>query len=327
MGSMERLNADLKSGQFKQIYLLFGEETFLRKNYRDSLKKAIIGDDTMNYTYFEGKDTDPVAVKDMGETLPFFSEKRLIIVENTEWNSASQEIIVSFLEKIPDYLYIIFVEPSCDKRTRFFKTCGNLGSAVEMKPLTGDKQKYWITGILNKYGKKMRENDIIHLISLTGDDMVNIKSEIEKLVNYVGEREVITSEDVDAIVTRRIEDHIFKMVDSMGRREQRRALEYYYELLARKESPFRILSLVVRQFNILIQTKELVMLRTPEKTIAQKIGVNSFFIRDYIVQASNFSMEKLREALEACARADEDIKMGKMTDKLSVELLIVEFSK
>lgn len=324
---MERLNNDIKSGQFKHVYLLYGEETFLRKNYRDSLKNAIIGDDTMNYSYFEGKDTDPVAVKDMGETLPFFSEKRLIIVENVEWNSSEQEIINSFLEKLPEYLYIIFVTPSCDKRTKFFKLCGKIGCAVEMKPLTGDKQKYWIAGILSKAGKKMRENDIVHLVSLTGDDMVNIRSELEKLINYVGDRDIITSEDTDAIVTRRIEDHIFKMVDSMGRREQRKALEYYYELLARKESPFRILSLVARQFNLLIQTKELLLLRIPESNIAAKIGVNPYFVKDYVAQASNFGMEKLREALEACVRADEDIKSGKMADRLSVELLIVEFSK
>ena len=50
---MQRINDDIKTGQLKKIYLLCGEEAYLRKQYRDRLKEAIIGDDTMNYYYHE----------------------------------------------------------------------------------------------------------------------------------------------------------------------------------------------------------------------------------------------------------------------------------
>lgn len=69
---MQRINEDIKNGNFRQMYLLYGEEAYLRKQYRDRLKKAMISDDdTMNYSYLEGKDISIGAVIDLAETLPF----------------------------------------------------------------------------------------------------------------------------------------------------------------------------------------------------------------------------------------------------------------
>ena len=81
---MKSLIEDLKSGQFNKVYLLYGEEAYLKKQYRDKLRNAMISpDDTMNYAYYEGKGVNPKEVIDLAETLPFFAERRLIILENT----------------------------------------------------------------------------------------------------------------------------------------------------------------------------------------------------------------------------------------------------
>ena len=77
---MQRINEDLRTGQLKKMYLLYGEEAYLRKQYRDRLKEAIIGDDTMNYYYHEGKDVVIGELIDLSETMPFFSERRLIVL-------------------------------------------------------------------------------------------------------------------------------------------------------------------------------------------------------------------------------------------------------
>lgn len=81
---MKSLNEDLKTGNFKQIYLLYGEEAYLKKQYKERFIKAMLPEgDTMNYAYYEGKNTDIKEVIDLAETLPFFSERRLIVFENT----------------------------------------------------------------------------------------------------------------------------------------------------------------------------------------------------------------------------------------------------
>ena len=80
---MQRLNEDIKTGQLKNLYLLYGEEAYLRRQYRDRLKTAIIGEDTMNYHYFEGKDISVGEIIDLAETMPFFADRRLIVLENS----------------------------------------------------------------------------------------------------------------------------------------------------------------------------------------------------------------------------------------------------
>lgn len=69
---MQKLAEEIKTGQLKQVYILYGEETYLRSQYKDKLKKALLGDgDDMNYHYFEGKGISSGEVIDLAETMPF----------------------------------------------------------------------------------------------------------------------------------------------------------------------------------------------------------------------------------------------------------------
>lgn len=325
--SMERLKSDIKNQSFKQVYFLYGSETYLKKYYKKSLTTAIIGEDTMNYSYFEGKDIDIGAVREIAETLPFFAERRLIVIENSNLCKSGGDELADYIKKIPPHAYFIVIEGEVDKRTKLFKALSSQGVAVEMAPLTGDKQEVWIAGLFKKYGKKITQRDIRYLVSVAGDDMVNLQSEIEKLVNLVGDRDVVDSKDIDDIVTRQIGDNIFKMIEAMGNRNRNEALGYYNELLQRREAPFKILALVGREFNQLYQIKELLELKNQPPEIASKVKIPPYYIKKYIDQSRKFSKDYLRSALEACARADEDIKYGKITDELSVELLVIEFTK
>ena len=81
---MKKLNEDFKSGKFEQVYLLYGEEGYLKKQYKKRFIKAMIPEgDTMNYAHYEGKNIPVKEVIDLAETMPFFAEKRLIVFENT----------------------------------------------------------------------------------------------------------------------------------------------------------------------------------------------------------------------------------------------------
>ena len=79
---MKSLNEDIRTGQFKQVYLLYGEEAYLKKQYKDKLTRAMLPDgDTVNYAYYEGKGIHITELIDLAETMPFFAERRLIVVE------------------------------------------------------------------------------------------------------------------------------------------------------------------------------------------------------------------------------------------------------
>lgn len=323
---MQRINDHIKTGQLKQIYLLYGEEAYLRKQYRDRLKSAIIGDDTMNYHYFEGKSISVGEIIDLAETLPFFAERRLIVLENSGLFKSGGEELAAYLSDQAQASYFVFVETEVDKRSKLYKTVQSKGYAAEFPVQDESTLKRWILGMMKKEGKNISGQALNYLIEKTGTDMENIRKETEKLFCYCLDKDAIETEDIEEICTKRISSHIFDMVGAIAEKRQKQALELYYELLALKEPPMRILFLVARQFNLLMQVRELHRKGFQNKTIGEKVGLPGFIAGKYVTQASRFTKEDLREAVEACVEAEEAIKTGKMNDNMSVELLIIKYS-
>ena len=324
---MKQLLDDIRTDRLKQVYLLYGEETYLRLQYRDRLRGALTEPgDTMNYHYFEGKDTDPARLIDLAQTMPFFAERRVIFVENSGFFRKSCDLLADYLRQLPPTAYFVFVETEADKRGRLFRAVRDVGRAVEFPRQDEDTLKRWILSLVKKEGKKISGRTLQYFFQKTAPDMENIRRELEKVFCYTLDREAITQEDIDAVCTRQISNQIFDMVDAIALQKQQEALRLYYDLLALKEKPMRILALVGRQFNLLLQVKELRKKGYGSRQIADKTGIPVFFVGKYISQASAFSEAWLRDALEACVQADEAVKTGKMGDTLSVELLLISYS-
>lgn len=323
---MQRLIQDIKTQQFNHIYLLFGEEAYLRKQYRDKLKEAIIGDDNMNYHYYEGKDISIGEVIDQAETLPFFAQRRLIVLENSGFLKSGGEQLAEYFSAPAQTTYFLLVETEVDKRSKLYKTITAKGCAVEFAVQDENTLKRWILGMVKKEDKKISENSLNYLLEKTGTDMENIRKETEKLFCYCMKKEVITEKDIEEICTKRIGNHIFDMVSAIADKKQKQALELYYELLAQKEPPMRILFLIARQFNMLLQVKELRGKGYQNKAIGEKVGLPGFIAGKYVAQAARFQTEELRDAVEACVEAEEAIKTGRINDNMSVEMLIIKYS-
>lgn len=324
---MQRLIQDLKTGDFKKIYLLYGQEAYLRRQYKDKLKEAMIGDDTMNFNYYAGKDFTVGEVIDQAETMPFFADKRLILIENSGLFKSGGEQMAEYLKAPAESVSFLFVETEIDKRSKLFKTVQSGGCAVEFATQDETTLKRWILQMVKKENKNITENTLNLLLEKTGTDMENIHKECEKLFCYCMEREVITPQDVEAICTKRVTSHIFDMVEAIGNKNQKKALELYYDLIALKEPPMRILFLVARQFNILLQVKELVKKGYGNKAIGERIGLPGFIAGKYVSQAARFDKAAIREALEDCVSTEEAVKTGRIADHMGLEMIIIRYSR
>lgn len=324
---MKNIKEHIKSGNFKPFYLLYGSEDYLKKLYRDKLKTAILGNsDDMNYSYFEGKSIDQNQLAEMAQTLPFFHDRRLILIEDSGLFKTQSEL-AGRLAGMPESTVIVFVEAEVDKRNKLYKLVKDKGTISEMNVLDEKNLKLFIVSLLNQEGKKITPATLSYLLERTGVDMVNIRNEAEKLLSYTMDREVITVEDIDAVVTVQITGKIFQMIDAIGSKLPDKALTLYYDLLALREKPLSILFLITRHFNILLQVKDLVSLGYHSSTISEKVKIPPFAAGKYISQTKNFTKKRLLEALEACTDIEEQIKTGRITEKIGLELLIVTFSK
>ena len=325
---MQSINEDIKQKRYSKVYLLYGTETYLRKQYRDRLKSALIEpEDSMNYHYFEGKDISFPQVIDLAQTLPFFSERRVIIIENSSAFKGSNDLLVEYMKEIPDTTFFIFIEEEVDKRGRLFKAIKDNGRAVEFNAQDENTLKRWVAGLVKNENKEIRMDALNLFLEKTGTDMANIKQELEKLICYCLKKEVIEISDVQGITTTKITNRIFDMISAIANKKQKQALNLYYDLIELKEPPMRILFLISRQFNLLLQVKELSNLRYDAKRISEKVSLQPFIVKKYMDQSQKFTMDQLKEALVECVSAEENIKTGLMVDSICVELLIVRFSQ
>ena len=324
---MKTIDNDIKMGQLKNVYLLYGTEDYLKRQYRDKLKHALVEpDDTMNFSAYEGKDINPKELIDLSETLPFFKEKRMILVENSGFFKNSCDDLAEYMSQVPESTCFVFVEEEVDKRSKLFKAASRAGSAVEFETPKEDMLVRWILGRIQREGKKITQSVMQLFLSKTGSDMENIDKELEKLICYTLDKTEISEADVEAICTGQTENKIFEMIDAISARNQKKALDVYYDLLALKEAPMRILFLIARQFQNLLLIKSMSAKGYPAVSIAKTAGMPSFAVQKNLRQAGAFKINQLKDAIEDCGQAEEDVKTGRMADQLAVELLIVKYS-
>ncbi|MDO4330271.1 MAG: DNA polymerase III subunit delta [Lachnospiraceae bacterium] len=319
---MQTLNQDIRDRKFKRVYLLYGEEGFLKTSYKNKLKEAILGDDTMNYHYFEGKGLNLSEIIGLADTMPFFAEKRLILIEDSGLFKGNADELVEYLPDLPDTTCMLFVESEVDKRSRLYKAVKKVGYAAELARQDSAQLARWAAGLLAKEGKKITGSTMELLLSKTGDDMENIRSELDKLISYTLGRDVITSQDVETICTTQVTNKIFDMVTAISSRKTKRAMELYQDLLILREPPMRILFLIARQFNQLLLVKDMAEKGIAKPEMASRLKLPPFVVGKMLPQAKAFTREQMVSYVQLCVDTEEAVKQGRLQDRMAVELLI-----
>lgn len=325
---MRQIASDIEKHEFKGVYLLYGEETYLKNFYKDKLIAALSRPgDTLNFSVFSGRSVNSEELISLADTLPFLAEKRLIVVKDSGFFKKTDERLAEYVKNVPSETVIVFVEDEVDKRGKMYKAVNASGYAAEMKTPEERELRQWVAAQLKKYGKKVRQSTVEAFIGRVGTDMQTMSSELDKVVSYVGEREIVEDSDIMEICTVHLSNTVFDLVDAIAAGRQKAAMDLYYEMIMAKEPPMRILFLIAREFNSLLETKVLASEGADKKTIASKIGRPPFVVGKYQSLASRFTAAYLRQALTDCIDMEESVKTGKITDRLSVELLIIKYSK
>ncbi|MEE1314031.1 MAG: DNA polymerase III subunit delta [Lachnospiraceae bacterium] len=325
---MKTINEHIKKNAFVPFYLLYGEEDYLKKQMKERLVKSLVNEgDNMNFTSFEGKKTDTLEVLDLAQTLPFFAEKRVIVLENTELGKKSDDTFINRLEGLPDTTIMIFIEKTIDKRSKIYKYIKKYGYAADMAVQDEKQLMVWIGSIIKKEGKQITNGNAAYFLHKVGTDMNQIRNELDKVIVYIGNRKEITKKDVDAICSTEITGKIFDMLEAIALKQQRKALSLYYELLELKEPPLKILALLIRQCNQMIIIKSMAKTESQNRVIAKQAGIHPFVVGKLRKQVERFTIDQLIYMIQCCGETDEGIKTGLLNDRIGVELLIVDFSK
>lgn len=321
---MNIIEEDIRKGTFKSVYLLYGEEAYLKEYYAKTLTKALIPEgDTINFNRYSGREADPSVLIGQAQTLPFFSEHRLILVEDSGLFKKGGDALASFCKEVPQSTVFLFVENEIDKRSRLYKAVRDKGTILELKHQNADALKRWIVRRLQKEHKQIQVQAADLLLQRAGDDMYILSNELGKLIAYTGGREGITREDVEAVCIEQLENRVFKMIEAAASGEKDRAFAMYRDLVFLREPPLRILALIGAHFRRLLLVRDLRDQGYDRQSIADRSGLPSFVLRGLIGQAELFDRERICSILTRCANADEAIKTGKMNDQMAVEMVLV----
>ncbi|WMI80177.1 DNA polymerase III subunit delta [Anaerotignum sp. MB30-C6] len=330
---MKELKKQWKNGEFKGCYLFYGPETFLIKNYEKALMDAILpsGSEMMNHDIFEEKRATAGGIMDAAQTLPFLNEKRLVTVKHSGFfqkgNTKEEgEKLVDYLGQLPESSCILFIEEKVEKNTRLYKAVVKNGETVEFKTPGEKELATWIKKECTKSGVAIENSVIQFFLQTIENDMESIQRELQKLLSYKGNEGKIEVADIHEVCTPSLEAKVFDLVRAVAEEKPEKAITIYRNLLLMKESPYMVLSLITRQFRLILISSLLSEEGVANSQIAQKLEIRDFAVKEYIRQAKRFSKDGWKMALEDCLKTDLDIKMGRVAEAAAVELLIMKYS-
>jgi DNA polymerase-3 subunit delta len=329
---MKKLKEHIKQNQFLSCYLFYGEEEFLKKRYLEQVTNKMIPQSAqmMNMDLFQGKNITANQIIEISETFPFMAEKRLVIVKDSGFLKTGRkddtEKVSEFIENILDTTCLIFVENDIDKRNKLYKRINKVGYVVEFQSPKENELITWIKKGLKQHQKEIDNKTAVHMLRTVGTNMEELVTEMEKISTYKGEETVIQKDDIDKICTKSLEIQIFDLVKAMGYKNPTKALTIYSNLILMKESPIMILSMLTRQFRLILQVKTLRVEGYDQNRIAERLKQRTFIVRDCLKQADYFSMNVLKRGIQECLETDVAIKTGRLESKLAVEMLLVKYS-
>jgi len=324
---MKELKRQIREREFAPVYLLYGEETYLRNYYAKLLMKSVTQEDTMNCAVFSENDIDLSAFRDFAETLPFFADHRFVLVQDSGLFTKSAEDWAACVSSLPETTVVVFNEEKADKRTKLYKAVEKAGYIVEMKKPSEEELLGWVLGRCKANGLKITRSAAEEFVMRTSDNMENMICEFDKLAAYVNETKEIRIEDVQAVTTLWIQNRIFQMMDAMAEGREKVALSMYYDLLALKEPPMRILFMVGKSIRQLLQTKQLARLGMSADAIAKQLSVRPFVSKKLLAQSRRFTEEQLTAYEKTCLEMEHAVKRGDLADKLGAELAFVKIAR
>jgi DNA polymerase-3 subunit delta len=322
------------------FYVFHGEDDFTRSETLIDFRRRLGPPNTvqLNTTVLDGRKTDLAELRHTCDAIPFLAERRLVIVEGLltrlsapkghRLSEAKQEFLsnlAEYVRQLPPTTRLVFVERStlptshpivelADREQQGYVKC--------FKPPDAGELPRWITKRVRRHGGRIEPRAAHRLAAVVGADLWLLDQEITKLVTYVNAERPITEGDVETLVPYSQDAVIFDLVDALGRRDGQFAAQTLHRLLADGEHPLRLLMMIVRQFRLLVQVKELKGRGISSRAVAEALRIHPFPAGKLYHQATHFTIGQLERVYRYLSEIDTEIKTGKVDPELALDLLV-----
>ncbi len=315
----------------KPIYFFYGDEEYLVEDAVDRIKARVLGGgfDSLNYHVFNAAQTQRSGsveeVVEVAMTLPAFAEKRFVLVKNAEALRAEEnKVFYEYARDPSPTTCLVFVSNTwkVNKQSKLFKELSSRGQVKQFYRLKEDALVRWAVEYVKGEGKTMAAPVAAKLIAITGSRVMDVKSECDKLLGYVGDRKVIEGDDVAVSVMDLKEETAFDLADALARRDSSTAFSVLRKLEG--EEPLKVLGAIAWQFRVIIKLRALVDKNVPRQKMAGMVRVSPSRLSQYIKASGHFTVSELRGVLHKFRRVDIDIKSGRFPKRLIIDRLVMD---
>lgn len=345
---------EIKRGQLRPVYLIHGQEGYFREELCRTLRQAVVPaeTDSFNYTVVEpGPEQLPTALS-IARTIPFFADRRLVMCKDVPWFASRRRkadgdqteaqdeddaaegmpasddaALLRYLENpAPFTVFVMVTGEGVDSKKKVSRAAKASGAIVDCAPLKVPEAVKWVMERARTMDKKLGLDAAQALIERTGPDLRLVVSELDKLAAYCGDKAMITREDVQAVVGPSTETSIFRLMDALGQKNKKRALNLLDEMLRQGEPALVILYMIARQIRLILGAKKLAEKGYGPSEVAVQLKTKAYAAETALGQARRFSEQELVEAFERLLEADLAIKSG-ADPRLALELLLVGITR
>ncbi len=331
----QQFKKDLSEGNVGRLYILHGEETYLRDFYLGRLKKLLLtgGMEQFNHQQLKASEMSPRRLEEAVDCLPMMAERTLITVTDYDLFKAGEkerEEYARLFAQLPDYCCVVFlydlIPYKADARTKLAAAVKQNGLVVEFARQGQNDLADWVRRRFRALGKDIDTRLALDLIFLCGDLMTTLIGEIEKIGAYAkGQR--ITREDIEAVATPQLDAVVFRMTDAIGEGSFDRAAKVLGELYQMQEKPGRILYVLSRQMRQLYSARLLMEQgRGGSQGLMELWGIKSYPAEKLMGSARRFSLKWCRRAVALCAQTELDSKSTGQDDRDLLTTLLLKLA-
>ncbi|HZK34002.1 MAG TPA: DNA polymerase III subunit delta [Bacillota bacterium] len=328
---------EIKKNSLGSLYLFYGPEEHVKSEafskMREKLLDTELGD--LNYQMIDGANIIDNDIINASETLPFMSERRLVVVKDhpglTSRKSGDHDQLKTYMQRVPASTCLLFYSNGkIDRKRALYKAINKHGRAVEFPLLARKDLKIWTSREFRRSKRQISPQDLDLFLDRAGNVLERISNEIKKLVAYTAENPVITKEIINKMVTPEPEYTVFELMDSIAGRKNEQALMLLDVLLENGQNIMGIIALLSKQLRNMLMCKEYTSKGLTASYIVDRLSiidrkrVHPFVVKKSTAQAHKFTNNQLSLALRGCAELDHNIKKGRIGDRLGLELFIIK---
>ncbi|MGD9100462.1 MAG: DNA polymerase III subunit delta [Anaerolineae bacterium] len=324
-----------------RYYVLHGKDELTRSEALGGLKARLGSPElaVLNTTVFDGADVTLVELKNACDTIPFLTQRRMVIVrgllsrlvspaakkgkKDVGWQKSYREALAAYLPQLPETTRLVFVEPDQLPKNHPILRQAEQDEFGYVRAFAPPKDLVkWVRRRASDKGGQFSPQAAASLVGAVGDNQRLLDQEIEKLLAYTNQERPVSSADVSSLVPYAQEAVIFDAVDALGQRDGAKAVRLLHNLLDHGNDPLYLFAMIVRQFRLLIQIKELSDEGLSPPDIAKKIKLHPFPTRKLYTQARNFRLEQLERVHCHLLELDVQIKTGQINNVVALDLFV-----